>query len=106
MLLNTSNWDAMLTAVTTDDPTGYPITGDIDGDGNADYIVTVRDDDDDINEEDDTNGRIFLVARCTKYSNFEAEILELIDVSGAQGVCSNRLQKGGCASKGGNFNVQ
>jgi hypothetical protein len=112
VLVNTSNWDAMLddvvgTSSTYDNnPEGFPIEGDIDDDGEVDYEVTVRDDDDDAVATTDVNGRIFLVSKCIKWPAYESEVLELIDVSGAANVCTNRLQKGGCASKGGNFNIQ
>jgi hypothetical protein len=99
-----TNWPLMLDTNTSNDPTGYPFTGDIDGDGKVDYSVEIRDDEDDNDATTDLNGRVFAVSTCTKYPEYPFRIAELIEVQAATGNCTNRLQKGGCASKGGNVN--
>ncbi len=103
MVLNSSGWDLMLDADASNDPSGYPVTADIDGDGTDDVEVTIRDDDDDTDPTSDVNGRVFLVSKCTKYPTYEAEVLEFIDVASSAANCTNRLQKGGCDAKGGNL---
>ena len=88
------------------DDAEYPIRADIDvpADGVDDYEVTIRDDADVGDPDTDANGRVFIVSKCTKYSAYQAEIVELVDITSVNSTCKNRLQSGGCASKGGNVN--
>jgi len=108
IVANKSSWTLMLDTDAGNDPVGYPVTGDFDGDGDDDWRVTIRDDDDDVGDDPtvDENDRVFIVSECIKYPEFPVMLAELIELAQSSGKCTNRLQKGGCASKGGNQNVE
>lgn len=96
-----SLWNALLDADPDNNPSWYPhgvgVTGDIDQppDGDVDYQVVVRDDDDgDGDPESDANARIYVISRCIKYPNTPAEIVELIDMSGAGHTYRNQAGQG------------
>lgn len=82
------------------------IDHDIDGDGNADFVVTLVDDADEMPGSGsgsdvptaDSNGRIFVVSRCIKYPDFPREVRELISYQ-LKSNCYNS-QRGGCAGNG------
>ena len=63
-----SLWPDFIDGIDANDPAGYPVTGDIDGDGTADYEVRLADNDDEPSGANDTtvdlDGRVFMIARC------------------------------------------
>lgn len=77
---------------------------DVDGDGDADWVVTLEDNFDEITGGDipgaDVDNRIYIVSRCIMYPDSPREVRELIDYSTLTN-CYNS-QKGGC---GGNGNM-
>ena len=90
------------------DPSWYPIAGDIDGDTVNDYIVTIVDNDDEAppgvsDPTRDVDGQVFVVSRCTKNPETARQIVELVSlVSGGGHVY--RSQGGGGAFNSGNRN--
>jgi len=106
---NYASWPLLLDGDPQNDPSWYPITGDIDdpADGVPDYEVTLRDNDDELPPaSDDPNRdndlRVFVVSRCTKYADTPREVLELVVYSGGGNVYRNQSGQG--ASNGGNVN--
>lgn len=102
-----SSWSILLDNDATNDPTWYPFTGDIDGDGENDYEVTIRDNDDEVppapnNLEMDVDGRVFAIGRCIRNADISREVIELL-VS-EQGNYVYRNQAGGGAWNTGNRN--
>jgi hypothetical protein len=82
-----TQWGLILDGDDSNDPDGYPISGDLDGDGESDWTVTIRDNDDeqfpaDNNTAIDTDATIFMVSTCTRYPDTPREVLELISFSG------------------------
>ena len=101
---NYADWPQMLDTDTSNDPDGYPVEGDLDGDGTMDWRVTIRDDDDEFptnNANVDANGTIFMVSACLQYPDTPREVLELVSFSG--GGTNYRNQQGQGA--GGTNNV-
>ncbi|MCB9562612.1 MAG: hypothetical protein H6708_19595 [Kofleriaceae bacterium] len=83
-----TDWPAMLDGDTSNDPDGYPIEGDLDGDGVMDYHVEVRDNDDELppatNDPSlDTDATVFVVSTCLRYPDTPREVLEMISFSGS-----------------------
>lgn len=78
------------------------IDHDLDGDGVADFAITLRDNDDDTPADPahDNDLSVFVVATCTKYPETPTEISELVRFNGG-GNCY-QAQLGGC---GGNANA-
>lgn len=78
------------------------VNHDLDGDGAADFVVTLKDNDDEASGTNDLTRdndlRIFIVSRCIKYGEVPKEIVELVQYSGG-GTCY-QSQGGGCASNG------
>ncbi len=76
-----TNWAEILAGTTTDYP-WYPIQGDIDDppDGVADFVVTVKDNDDEfpLDPTVDADDRIFIVSTCVKYPDNPREVMELV----------------------------
>jgi hypothetical protein len=87
------------------------VTHDLDGDGTADFYITLEDDEDEYPKSGaandplvDVNSRIFIVSRCgtmvgtftPKYADFPREVREMVMVSSANN-CYNG-QKGGCGA--------
>jgi hypothetical protein len=106
---NYAAWPLLLDDDPDNDPSWYPIRADLDspGDGLADYEVTVRDNDDEMapapnDPRRDNDLRIFVVSRCTKYTDTPRQVLELISYSGGGNVY--RHQSGQGASNAGNVN--
>jgi len=74
---------------------------DLDGDGVDDYMVYLKDDDDEIGTNDpttDINQRIYIVSRCIKYADTVKEVEELVMSSGG-GNCYHS-QLGNCFNNG------
>ncbi len=74
------------------DPVWYPIRGDLDGDGTFDYIVTMRDNDDEIptpgapNIQNDltrdNDNQVFAESQCLMNPEMPRRVLELLAYSG------------------------
>ena len=89
-----AQWPAALAAAAAS-PSSPPEPGfvasvdhDLDNDGNADFIVFLRDNDDELppnpdNPASDSDLRVYIVARCTKYPDTPREIAELVEQSAA-----------------------
>ena len=99
---NRSIWNDLLDGDPSNDPAWYPITGDIDNDGIADYSVTVRDDGDDTDPTTDDNDTIIVISVCTKYTDAPSSVMEVISMQG-QGH-SYRNQSGQGSGNTGNAN--
>jgi hypothetical protein len=79
------------------------VSHDLDGDNVADFTVWLEDDSDEMPPNPDvptvdSNNRIFIVSRCTKYPDLPREVRELVGVQQASN-CYNS-QRGGCAGNG------
>jgi hypothetical protein len=79
------------------------INHDLDGDGAADFTITLQDNDDELppatnDKTRDNDLRIFVVSRCIKYDEVPREVQELLQYSGG-GSCY-QSQLGGCAGNG------
>lgn len=74
---------------------------DLDGDGVDDFIVYIKDNDDETGTNDistDIDKQIFIVSRCTKYNDIQREVEELIKYTPTM-TCYN-MQDGGCNGRG------
>ena len=75
---------------------------DLDGDGVDDFVIYIKDNDDDgtaaNNKAVDNDLQIFVVSRCIKYPESPKEVEELIQYSGG-GTCYD-AQQGGCGANG------
>ncbi len=98
---NYALWNDILDSDSSNDPTWYPIRGDIDDppDGIADYEVTVRDNDDEqapaANDTTrDNDMKIFIVSKCIKYAESPREVLELVVYNIANQVYRNQSGQG------------
>jgi hypothetical protein len=81
------------------------ISHDVDGDGSPDFIVTLEDNYDEIpptpqNQNSDSDGKIYIVSRCTKFTDTPREVRELISFTSLKHCYGS--QRGGC---GGNGNM-
>jgi hypothetical protein len=105
--LNFLTWPLVLDSNPANDPAWYPVAGDMDGDAVNDFIVTIRDNDDELpptanDRTVDLDRQVFAVARCTKNAAVSREIVELLLVGG--GGHTYRSQSGGGAFNAGNQN--
>ena len=92
---NYATWGDTLDGDPGNDPGWYPITGDLDGDGTADYTVTIRDNDDELspNPNDPTRDNdltVFVVSTCTRYPDTPREVLEMITYEGGGSLYRNQ----------------
>ncbi|MCA9676401.1 MAG: hypothetical protein H6708_34525 [Kofleriaceae bacterium] len=102
---NVASWGLMLDVDPSNDPPGYPVTGDLDGDGVADWQVTLKDNDDELGTNDptvDSDGAVFVVSRCIANAETPAEVMTLIAVGG--GGTNYRTQAGAGGGNTGNAN--
>lgn len=102
---NSTDWPVMLDSDTSNDPTGYPVEGDLDGDSVMDWHVEIRDNDDEFPTDDpntDTDGTIFMVGTCLNYTDTPREVLEMISFTG--GGTNYRNQSGQGAGGSNNAN--
>lgn len=80
----TGLWDNVLSETTDDDPPNYPIEGDLDGDGLADYRVVVADNGEgDGDPTRDTDLRLFLVSSCIRPRATPETVKELVVFEGS-----------------------
>lgn len=69
-------------------------THDLDGDGQADFTVYLRDNDDEPGENNaalDNDLRVFVVARCIKYVDTPKQVDELVEHNGSFGCIGNMI---------------
>lgn len=107
LALNYSSWPVLLDGNASNDPTWYPISGDLDGDGVLDYEVTIKDNDDEVppapdNPLVDSDHRVFAIGKCLKSADVSRNVTELLIVGGGGYVYRN--QAGGGAWNTGNQN--
>jgi hypothetical protein len=102
---NYSQWSAMFGSGTP--PAGYPVTGDVDGDGVPDYRVTLRDDVDELppltnDPLHDNNLTAVMISRCINpdFGNRQLESIVRCNVRGTD----YRYQSGHGSSHAGNEN--
>lgn len=105
--LHAVDWPLMLDDDDTNDPDGYPITGDLDGDAVDDWIVTIRDNDDELAPAAnvptvDADGTIFMVSTCTKHPEAPREVLEMLSFGGGGTNYRNQLGQGGGGTNNAN----
>ena len=96
-----AEWNAALAAGT--EPSWLAaLDHDLDDDGVADFAITLRDNDDEATNDltRDNDLSVYIVSRCTKFSETPSEVLELVRFNGG-GNCY-QAQLGGC---GGNANA-
>ncbi len=98
---NYALWNDILDTDTSNDPSWYPIRGDIDDppDGIADYEVTVKDNDDELppaanDTTRDNDLKIFIVSKCLKYPETPREVLELVVYNMGNQVYRNQSGQG------------
>jgi len=106
--LNHVTWPLVLDTDPSNDPSWYPIVGDLDGIAGDDYQVTIRDNDDELpptvnDRTRDIDLQVFAVARCIQNNNTSREIVELLQVAGGGHLYRN--QAGGGAANTGNQNA-
>jgi len=79
------------------------INHDVDGDGVADFVITLKDNDDELppltnDPTHDNDLKIFIVSTCTKYPDAPKQVMELVQYNGG-GNCY-QSQQGGCGGNG------
>ena len=102
---HTTDWPAMLDSNPANDPAGYPVTGDLDGDGVPDWQVTIRDNDDEFptnNPNVDSDGAVYMVSVCTAYPDTPREVLELVSFTGGGTNYRNQAGQGAGGSNNAN----
>jgi hypothetical protein len=107
VLANANSWSLMLDTDDANDPDGYPFSQDLDGDGTNDYVVVIKDNDDELPPAanaptSDIDSTIFLVSTCTKYPDTPRQVHELVTFSG--GGFNYRNQSGQGAGGSNNVN--
>jgi hypothetical protein len=79
------------------------INHDIDGDGVADFTITLKDNDDELpplanDTTRDNDLKVYVVSTCTKYPDTPKQVIELVQYNGG-GNCY-QSQQGGCGGNG------
>ncbi len=94
-------WQQLLDADASNDPSWYPIVGDLDDppDGINDYEVRIRDNDDELpplpnDPTRDNDLRIFVVSRCISVPDAPREVLELVTYRSGGSVYRNQSGQG------------
>lgn len=100
LALNYLAWPVLLDGNSSNDPTWYPLTGDLDGDGVADYSVTIKDNDDEVPPAPDdplfdNDRRVYAVGKCLKNPDVSRDVIELLMVGGGGYVYRNQAGGGG-----------
>jgi hypothetical protein len=109
LLANYAGWAQVLDADPGNDPAWYPITADLDGNGLADYEVTLRDNDDEslpaANDPTvDIDLRVFADSRCLIYADSPRTVTELLRYQGGGKLYRNQAAQGSWNS--GNSNQE
>ena len=106
---NYASWGAVLDATVGNDPAWYPIEGYLDdtGSGDPDYIVTIRDNDDEKapaanDPANDTDLQVYVQATCLKFPEIPRSVTELVEYQGGGYVYRNQAGQG--AGNSGNAN--
>lgn len=102
VMTNWTNWNAAL-AAGTEPAFLSSVSRDLDGDGLADFVVTLEDNVDETGTNDPTKDNdltVYVVSQCTKYADTPVKVAELVRYNGG-GNCY-QAQLGGC---GGNNNA-
>jgi hypothetical protein len=100
LALNYLAWPTLLDGNAANDPSWYPLRGDLDGDGVADYEVSIKDNDDEVPPAADdplfdNDRRVFAVGRCLKSTEVSRNVMELLIVGGGGYVYRNQAGGGG-----------
>jgi hypothetical protein len=79
------------------------VNHDLDGNGSADFTITLRDNDDEqdplpTNTSIDNDLAVFVIATCTKYPELPKQVSELVLYNGGGGCYQSQL--GGCGGNG------
>jgi len=103
VLANYARWSGALGTGTEPAWLASAFSHDLDGDGKADFVITLVDDDDELpplpnDRTVDNNNRIFIVSQCIKNVELHKQIEELVQYSGG-GTCY-QAQAGGCGGNG------
>jgi hypothetical protein len=109
---NYADWQNQLTICNGVYPCAEPawlagLPHDIDGDGVGDFLVYIKDNDDEVapapnDAKHDSDQRVFIVSRCVKYADTTKEVEELVEYTG--GGQNYRSQQGLGRYSGGNNN--
>ncbi len=96
---NYAIWPDLLDLDPDNDPTWYPIQGDIDGDGEFDYEVIIRDNDDEPvtlppDPTRDNDLRVFIQSKCIANPDTPREILELVIYEGGGTIYRDQTGQG------------
>ena len=97
VVANSGSWTLMLNGDTLDDPEGYPVEGDLDDDGDADWRVVIKDNDDEHpsdNPASDSDGTVFMISTCLTYPDTPREVMQLVRVSAGQHRYRNQRGQG------------
>nr|HEX4313492.1 hypothetical protein [Kofleriaceae bacterium] len=83
------------------------INHDLDGDGVPDFVLYLRDDDDEIpgpqNYGIDTDNRVYIVSTCIKFPDTPHQVKELVQFNGGGG--TNCAMLGGCNGRNNNNGI-
>jgi hypothetical protein len=99
---NFAGWNAALAAGTEPDWLSS-LDHDLDDDGNNDFVITLKDNNDETGTDDpdtDNDLTVWLISTCTKYSDAPTQVSEMVRYNGANNCYDAQL--GGC---GGNANA-
>jgi hypothetical protein len=101
VMTNYALWNASL-GETTEPSWLSAVNHDIDNDGTADYLITLRDNDDEATNDltRDNDLQVFVVSTCIKFPDVQTQVAEMVRFNGG-GNCY-QAQLGGC---GGNNNA-
>lgn len=95
-------WDAMLDPE-RQNPPNYPVEGDLTGDGEIDFVGTVKDNlDGDSNPHSDNDMSLYVIAQCTQFEDSPREVRELLEFAPIGHDFSNQAGHGGAGA--GNTN--
>jgi hypothetical protein len=103
---NQAIWNDLLDGDASNDPDDYPLQGDVDGDGEADFQVTIEDNHDEPGTNDPTHDndlQVFVVSECLKDEDSPRKLMELVQFD--TGGHHYRNQSGGGEQNANNQNV-
>lgn len=93
---NYLDWQQILDGDPRTDPAWYPVEGDLNGDGESDYQVTLRDNDDELpplanDPTRDNDMQVFLVSRCIHNPETPYQVTELLAYTGGGAIHRDML---------------